>query len=105
MLGELWQRLKGELNQPELAIAETRNDEAFTIQLRGVATARTIDPARACFESVVRGDKNVTLDLSELRYLDARFLGLLIMLRKQLQSRGLSLRLVGANGWVVRAFR
>ena len=49
--------------------------------------------------------KNVTLDLSELDYLDARFLGLLIMLRKQLQSRGLRLRLVGAKGLVARIFR
>jgi N-acetylglucosaminyldiphosphoundecaprenol N-acetyl-beta-D-mannosaminyltransferase len=99
----LWQRLSGK--QPVLDIAETPHDSSVTIQLRGFAVAGTLHQARALLQKAVSDYKNVILDCSELRYLDARFLGLLLMLRKQLSSRGLSLRLVGVRGWIARAFR
>ena len=102
---ESWQRLTGNLKRATLNVRETPYDGSVTIQLGGFAVARTLDPARASFATAVRDDKHVILDCSELRYLDARFLGLLLMLRKQLRSRGLSLRLVGSRGWTAGIFR
>jgi N-acetylglucosaminyldiphosphoundecaprenol N-acetyl-beta-D-mannosaminyltransferase len=98
----LWQRLTGKLTRSTLDVTTNPRGQSTTIQLCGFAVQRTMHPARVCFQLAVAGDKHVVLDCSRLHYLDARFLGLLLMLRKQLLSRGLSLTVRGAKGWPAR---
>jgi ABC-type transporter Mla MlaB component len=47
----------------------------------------------------------VIIDLSQLRFVDARFIGVLLMLRKVLKGQGAVLKFFGASKAVQRLFR
>lgn len=102
---ELWLRARGEFNEPELTAVEQDKHDSITLRLKGVATAKNIHQVRDGFAKALGADKKVILELSELRVMDARALGLLLMLRKQLQSRGLDLQLVGMNRRLKKTLR
>jgi N-acetylglucosaminyldiphosphoundecaprenol N-acetyl-beta-D-mannosaminyltransferase len=101
----LLERLRGILLPPSFATSESWHSEWVRVLLRGTASVQSLDEARMCFERVVASGKSVALDCSQLCFADARFLGLLLMLRKQIQSRGLSLEILGVKGRVERIFR
>jgi N-acetylglucosaminyldiphosphoundecaprenol N-acetyl-beta-D-mannosaminyltransferase len=101
----LLERLRCILVPPSFATSESWHSESVRVLLRGTAGVQSLDEARMCFERVVASGKSIALDCSQLRFADARFLGLLLMLRKQIQSRGLSLEILGAKGRVKRIFR
>jgi N-acetylglucosaminyldiphosphoundecaprenol N-acetyl-beta-D-mannosaminyltransferase len=96
---------RGILVPPSFATSESWLSESVRVVLRGRARAQDLDEARMCFERVVASGKSAILDCSQLRFADARFLGLLLMLRKQIQSRGLSFEILGVKGRVARIFR
>ena len=96
---------KGILVPPSFATSESWHSESVRVVLRGRAGAKGLDEARMCFESVVASGKSAILDCSQLRFADARFLGLLLMLRKQIQSRGLGFEILGVKGRMARIFR
>jgi hypothetical protein len=47
-----------------------------------------VPKAIACFGEALASRKQIVVDFSETRAADARFFGLLLMLRKQLKGRG-----------------
>ncbi len=51
------------------------------------------------------GKQDIIIDLSTTRMIDARFFGLLLMLRKELKSRGASLTFTGVSRAMQRIFR
>jgi N-acetylglucosaminyldiphosphoundecaprenol N-acetyl-beta-D-mannosaminyltransferase len=102
-LYELRRRLKGGV--PDLAATQHADQGLVTVTLAGSAASQNIGQARDCFAAAVGSGKNVTLDLSALKWMDARFLGLVLMLRKQLRSRGRELRLCGASRSLQRMLR
>jgi len=55
--------------------------------------------------AVASRPQTVTLDLARLSAVDAGFLGLLLMLRKQLQAQGARRELTGASKRLERMFR
>ena len=75
------------------------------IELRGDAVAQNIDQAIGIFGSGLERRTNILLDLSEVRSIDARMFGLLLMLRKSLMKNGLKLSVEGASPELRRAFR
>ena len=77
----------------ELNVETISAEDKITLKLRGVGTAATANTARAMFSSALDQRKDIRLDLGQLRYLDARFIGLLLMLRKECCSRDLKLRI------------
>jgi N-acetylglucosaminyldiphosphoundecaprenol N-acetyl-beta-D-mannosaminyltransferase len=103
-LGNLHQVLTGFVFDHPLHISQTQDRESITIRLSGIASARTVDEAATCFQRALRSDKPITLDCSNLRFLDPRFLGLLIMLRKQLRQHGLGLQLSRVTPRIARIF-
>jgi N-acetylglucosaminyldiphosphoundecaprenol N-acetyl-beta-D-mannosaminyltransferase len=100
-----WQRLKTWLRHHTLVVSETQNEGSIIIKLSGTALAGTSEQARASFESALKSGKAIVLNLSELRFVDSRFLGLLMMLRKHLRCQGTSLRITGMAGRLARIFR
>ena len=88
-----------------LAIKQTLEDEFVTLALSGCATEQYVANAAAAFKSVVAGCKNVVIELSGTRFIDCRFFGLLLMLRKQLAGSGRSLRFGGISPRLARLFR
>ena len=61
------------------------------VRLHGDATAHHIDAGIVSFHNVLDSHTDVEVDLSETRYIDQRFFGLLLMVRKQLAAHGLVL--------------
>lgn len=78
--------------------------DRVAVRLSGSAVARHIDQAVQTFRAALAHNKAIEVDLAEIRSLDARFFGLLLMVRKQLRNRGHELRFVGASQATTRAF-
>jgi N-acetylglucosaminyldiphosphoundecaprenol N-acetyl-beta-D-mannosaminyltransferase len=89
----------------DLAISTRQSSEALVIQLSGPATERHVDKAISCFRSAVVSRNQITIDLSATSAIDARFLGLLLMLRKQLKRQHGRLKFTGASPRVAKMFR
>src|SRR5262249_13911973 len=82
---------------------ETRS---LIIRLKGAATARDTKMAAALMqEKLERRYETVTIDLAQTCLIDARFLGLLLMLRKHLNRLGTRLAFVGLSRAMRRTFR
>jgi N-acetylglucosaminyldiphosphoundecaprenol N-acetyl-beta-D-mannosaminyltransferase len=99
-----WHQFRGNYEQ-DLVITKIHNDQSIIINLRGVASEKCISKAVASFQDALISNHSITIDLSNTRLIDARFLGLLLMLRKELRSRGTKLMFTGISGTIERIFR
>jgi N-acetylglucosaminyldiphosphoundecaprenol N-acetyl-beta-D-mannosaminyltransferase len=90
---------------PDLCVERRPSVPSETLKLSGSATAANIGTAVTSFRSAVRLGRSLTIDLSETQYIDGRFFGLLLMVRKMTVASGGSLRFVGASASVRRMFR
>jgi N-acetylglucosaminyldiphosphoundecaprenol N-acetyl-beta-D-mannosaminyltransferase len=89
----------------DLAISTEQSSDTFIIRLSGAATERHVDKAISCFRSAVASRNEITIDLSDTSTIDARFLGLLLILRKQLKRQHGRLTFIGASRRVAKLFR
>jgi N-acetylglucosaminyldiphosphoundecaprenol N-acetyl-beta-D-mannosaminyltransferase len=99
-----WQRLRWHPARHNLFIQQVQDDESVTLALFGAATARHVHKAISCFRDALVAGKKITVDLSHTRLVDARFLGLLLMLRKRLKEQQLGLELAGVSSRLERWF-
>ncbi|MGJ5177615.1 WecB/TagA/CpsF family glycosyltransferase [Bradyrhizobium oligotrophicum] len=99
-----WMRRTHERGEA-LTITQDHGSRAVTLSLSGPADARHVDRAIPVFRAAVAAGKRVTLDLSNVCAIDARFLGLLLMLRKQLDANGGGAAIVGVSPLMARIFR
>jgi N-acetylglucosaminyldiphosphoundecaprenol N-acetyl-beta-D-mannosaminyltransferase len=80
--------------------------QVVTLRLSGDATAQHIARAIVHFRNAINLRKNrLVVDLSRLDFIDTRFLGMLLMVRKQMNARGADLKLVGAAPGIEKMFR
>jgi N-acetylglucosaminyldiphosphoundecaprenol N-acetyl-beta-D-mannosaminyltransferase len=100
-----WARFTARRQEGALFIEETEGSEAVTLRLVGDASARYVDKAILPFRRALKTKKQVIIDFADTRVIDARFLGLLLMLRKQLKLNRVSLRFTGASPRLERLFR
>jgi N-acetylglucosaminyldiphosphoundecaprenol N-acetyl-beta-D-mannosaminyltransferase len=103
-----WLRLKYERRGGDLIITQAHEHESVTVSLSGPANARHIDKAIHAFRKAIATKKRITLDFSNTRTIDARFLGLLLMLKKKLKNTGAAPTLptfVGLSPGLERIFR
>ena len=78
---------------------------SIVIRLCGVASEQHVSKAISCFQEALARRQDIIVDLTNTRLIDARFLGLLLMLRKELKSRGARLTINGASRSIERIFR
>ena len=100
-----WHQIGRKGRVQELLIENIQDDRSITIALRGTASESQALTAISYFEKTISSDKDIVIDLSDTLRIDARFLGLLLMLRKELKSRGKKLRFAGATPAIQRIFR
>lgn len=101
-----WLQLRADRSGHDLVIVPVQNDDRVTVRLPGYATALRVPEAIACFGQAVASQKRgVVVDLSQTQAIDARFFGLLLMLRKQLKSTGSALQFQGVSARLQRLFR
>ena len=100
----LWHRLVP--REQDLLIETTQNSESAMIRLCGVATEPHIQKAISCFrDALIASRQCIIIDLSDTRVMDPRFLGLLLMLRKQVKKQQASLKFVRMSRQAERMFR
>jgi N-acetylglucosaminyldiphosphoundecaprenol N-acetyl-beta-D-mannosaminyltransferase len=97
-----WLRLRH--REQDLAITRVDDHESTVLSLCGFATAPNIDKIIAAFRAAAPR-RQVSLDFDRTQAVDARFLGLLLMLTKKFASTGASLRLEGISRRLRRLFR
>jgi len=99
-----WLRLRRERRE-DLIITQAHGRETVTLYLSGPAAARHVDKAIAALREAIASSKQITLDFSNTRSVDARFLGLLLMLKKKLKSAGAIPNFEGLSPHLERLFR
>jgi N-acetylglucosaminyldiphosphoundecaprenol N-acetyl-beta-D-mannosaminyltransferase len=98
-------RLRRKHRAHELLIKTTTFDQSIMISLCGFAVERHIQKAISCFRGAITGKQDVIIDLSDTRFIDPRFFGLLLMLRKQLKAQGAKLIFTGVTRPTEKMFR
>jgi N-acetylglucosaminyldiphosphoundecaprenol N-acetyl-beta-D-mannosaminyltransferase len=101
----LWRRLRSTRTGEGIRIELSEDDDTVVVHLSGLAIAAHIDKAISAFREALGREKAIDVDVSSIRMLDPRFIGLLLMVRKQLRRRGQPLRLIRPSPAIVRAFR
>jgi N-acetylglucosaminyldiphosphoundecaprenol N-acetyl-beta-D-mannosaminyltransferase len=89
----------------DLLVKRIHGRNRIILNLSGDATVLHVEKASAWFRDVVTANQQVVVDFSSTRTVDARFLGLLLMLRKRLKAQGSGLELVGLSPRLMRTFR
>jgi N-acetylglucosaminyldiphosphoundecaprenol N-acetyl-beta-D-mannosaminyltransferase len=100
-----WNRLTGNFKGNDLLIQRAEDHESVILIINGVVTARNLDIAVSCFQDAVVAAKHIVINFTDTRLIDARFLGLLLMLKKQLNAQQLHLKFTGVTPRIVRIFR
>ena len=103
--GQIWKGLTGIGKNDGLIIERREDTGAVGIWLTGAAVAEYIETATPCFRAALEAKKPVVIDLSQISTIDPRFFGLLLMLRKQLLSRGDRLTFSGVKRRTKKIFR
>jgi N-acetylglucosaminyldiphosphoundecaprenol N-acetyl-beta-D-mannosaminyltransferase len=88
-----------------LAVTRSEDEETVTLSISGAASAQTIAVALPHARYAAERGKDVVINLRETRHVDARFLGLLLMLEKKLNARARRLTVTGIGAGVGRMFR
>jgi N-acetylglucosaminyldiphosphoundecaprenol N-acetyl-beta-D-mannosaminyltransferase len=99
-----WLRLRHDRGE-DLVIAQAHGCETITLSLSGPADARHVDKAIFALKEAIATGKRIALDFSKTRTIDARFLGLLLMLNKTLNKTGAAPIFVGLSPELETIFR
>ena len=89
----------------DLVIVADENVDRTTVRLSGDATARQVPRAVVHLREVVKRGKPIEIDLSSTKTVDARFLGLFLMLRKQVKDSANALSFIRPPVSLQRQFR
>jgi N-acetylglucosaminyldiphosphoundecaprenol N-acetyl-beta-D-mannosaminyltransferase len=89
----------------DLVIKQTYGSNFVTLSLSGFAIGCHVDKVVTYFKVAMTTKKQIVIDFSETRTVDARFLGFLIMLRKQLKAQNAVPLFVGISRRLERMFR
>ena len=72
----------------DFVITQTDGGDKVILSLSGHALAQHSDKAISAFREAIATGKSIAIDFSKTRTIDARFLGLLLMLKKTLKKNG-----------------
>ena len=100
-----WQQFRRKHSAEDLSIKRADDDDQLImISLCGAASENHVPKAILRFEQALTSNKDIVVDLSGVLQIDARFLGLLLMLRKELASRGKRLKFTAVPRAIERVF-
>jgi N-acetylglucosaminyldiphosphoundecaprenol N-acetyl-beta-D-mannosaminyltransferase len=101
----IWQCLRREAPVKLTVFPGEKGPRSKKIFLAGDATAEQVESAVPVFREAIADGDEITIDVSRLRALDARFLGFFLMIRKQTLKHGGRLRFSGVSPRFKRIFR
>lgn len=104
LISAFWHRLK---QSPigTLGIERAQDHKFVTLSLNGDAVARNVRYAVPIFRDAAVGVETFAINFTATRLIDARFLGLLVVLRKHLEREGGRLAFTGMSPRIARIFR
>jgi N-acetylglucosaminyldiphosphoundecaprenol N-acetyl-beta-D-mannosaminyltransferase len=94
---------KGRARELDFDMAE--GHKSVILSIKGAAIAQNAGQLRASFQDLLAVNKNVVINCSDISFIDPRFLGLLLMLNKEMKKRQLQLTLTGVPSRIERLFR
>jgi N-acetylglucosaminyldiphosphoundecaprenol N-acetyl-beta-D-mannosaminyltransferase len=105
MLDAQWRRVERLWKSDNFSIRSEERASLYRMFLTGAATADHVVHAVPFFCAALHSNKSIVIDMSGTSTIDMRFLGLLLMLRKQLVRRGLQMEFAGLSSRTARLFR
>lgn len=99
-----WNRM-GSRRQDLIVNSSENHKKGIVLSLTGSATTDNLKVALPYFRRAAAAGTPVTIDLTDTHLIDARFFGLLLMLKKMLKRQHLDLTLRGASPQIERVFR
>lgn len=100
-----WDRLRWGKNSQGLLIKRAEDHKSVILSINGAAIAQNVGYALPCFQEAVAAAKDIAINFTDTRLIDARFLGLLLMLNKILKRQQLHLTFTGISPRIARIFR
>ena len=100
-----WHTFKCRREKGDFLIERTEDRESVVLRPQGLADAQHINVAVSSFRAAVTANKHVAINFAGTRLIDSRFLGLLLMLHKQLHGRGFRLTFTAIPPHIRRLFR
>ncbi len=97
--------LKNRWSSQEMFVTQSHNDTHVIIKIFGPAIAQHVSKFIPDFRDAIAMKKRTVIDFSNTCAVDARFLGLLLMLRKNLKESAGDLDLIGLSAELKRIFR
>jgi N-acetylglucosaminyldiphosphoundecaprenol N-acetyl-beta-D-mannosaminyltransferase len=100
-----WLQFKYRHYEQDLVITQTAGDQAVTVSLSGPAVVGHIDKIVTTFRNAIAAEKSIIIDFSNATAIDARFLGLLLVLIKKFKGFGAKVIIRGLSRKLERMFR
>jgi N-acetylglucosaminyldiphosphoundecaprenol N-acetyl-beta-D-mannosaminyltransferase len=100
-----WDRVVGGRKNQGLLIRQSEDHKTVILSMIGMATAQNIGNAVSCLQNAVTASKDVVINFAGTELIDARFLGLLLMVSKHLKEQQLNLQFTGVSPRISRLFR
>jgi N-acetylglucosaminyldiphosphoundecaprenol N-acetyl-beta-D-mannosaminyltransferase len=100
-----WVGLKETSARPGLRVDLRVGDNSAVVGLCGPAVSKYVDSAIISFRTALSVEKDIVIECSKMSALDPRFVGLLLMVRKQLLGRRQKLSFLDASPAIRRVFR
>jgi N-acetylglucosaminyldiphosphoundecaprenol N-acetyl-beta-D-mannosaminyltransferase len=97
--------LKSKPDSQEMFVRKFHTDTSVTIKIFGPAISQHVSKIIPAFKEAIATKRRTVIDFSNTCAVDARFLGLLLMLRKNLRQSDVSLDLMGLSAELKRIFR
>jgi N-acetylglucosaminyldiphosphoundecaprenol N-acetyl-beta-D-mannosaminyltransferase len=101
----LWGRLLRRDREQDLLIMNDEGTNSVTLNLKGAAIAGHVKKATRSFRDALDSGKSVIINFANTSHIDARFIGLLIILDKQLMRRQRLLTFADVSPRLERIFR
>jgi N-acetylglucosaminyldiphosphoundecaprenol N-acetyl-beta-D-mannosaminyltransferase len=90
MIWTWWLQLKSRHYREDLVITQSVGQKSVTVSVSGPATIRHIDKVVGTFRNAIATNKPIIVNLYNVTTIDARFLGLLLVLIKTVKAIGLT---------------
>jgi N-acetylglucosaminyldiphosphoundecaprenol N-acetyl-beta-D-mannosaminyltransferase len=99
-----WLQLRCESKDKDLRIERDEDQKSVILSIKGIASGRNVGEAIRYFQDAALTAKDVAINFAGTRLIDARFIGLLLMLDKQLKGQQLRLTFTGISPQIERLF-
>jgi N-acetylglucosaminyldiphosphoundecaprenol N-acetyl-beta-D-mannosaminyltransferase len=98
-----WQHFRNNARQ-DLIIEQAEDGDRTVLRLSGAATAGNVVKATSVMRQAMASKRPMIINLAKTSVIDARFLGLLLMLKKHINEQGGDVKFVGASARLKKMF-